>query len=504
MTEKMVVQGDLPEALFRAEQVRELDRIAIEDHGILGLTLMERAGTAAYRLSRSMWPDAVDITVVCGTGNNGGDGFVVARLALADGLKVRVLQLGDSSRLRGDAKTNADAFLDGGGEVLPWREIPAQTDVIVDGLFGTGLEREVSGNWSAAIAAMNSHPAPIIALDIPSGLHSDTGKVLGIAVKAVATISFIGLKQGIYTGDGPEQCGVIHFNDLDVPNSIYAGQKASALRLDWTALSNNVQPRSRIAHKGQLGHVLVIGGAPGFSGAARMAAEAAARTGAGLVSVATSPQHAAFLNIGRPEIMCKGVSNPLELSPLLGRATVIAVGPGIGTSEWGLGLFGRVLETTLPLVVDADALNLLAADPVQRDNWILTPHPGEAARLLGCSSSEIQADRFSSVRRLQQRYGGVVVLKGAGTLVACDGDSPVSVCTDGNPGMASGGMGDVLTGIIAALLAQGHSAGQAAVLGASLHGAAADRAARNGERGLLAGDLMDEIRLLINPDVTLC
>ncbi len=499
MKERTVAEHELPHDLYRAEQVRELDRIAIEDFSILGITLMERAGGAAFKLMRWRWSRARDITVLCGTGNNGGDGFVVARLAQESGLTVRVLQLGDPQKIRGDARTAMEAYLTAGGAIEPYKELPDATDLIVDGVLGTGLEREVKAEWAQALEAVNSHPAPVIALDIPSGLHSDRGSVLGSAVKADTTITFIGLKQGLFLGEGPELCGRVYFNSLDVPSEVYAPQTPSARRMDWRQQSSLLIPRSRTAHKGSFGHVLVIGGEQGYSGAARMAAEAAARTGAGLVSVATRPEHAAVLNMGRPELMCHGVSEPADLAPLLERATVIAIGPGIGQSEWALELLKQALESPLPLVVDADALNLLAEKPQKRDHWILTPHPGEAARLLGCGTGEIQGDRMESVQRLQQQFGGVVVLKGAGTLVCVGEDEPVTVCSEGNPGMASGGMGDVLTGVIAALHAQGHSAAEAARMGVALHAAAADRAAQQGERGLLATDLMPEIRALMIP-----
>ena len=499
MKERTVAEHELPHDLYRAEQVRELDRIAIEDFSIPGITLMERAGGAAFKLMRWRWSRARDITVLCGTGNNGGDGFVVARLALEAGMPVRVLQLGDPKRIGGDALTAMGAYLKAGGKTEPYQALPDTTDLIVDGVLGTGLEREVKAEWAQALEAVNRHLAPVIALDIPSGLHSDRGSVLGTAVKADATITFIGLKQGLFLGEGPELCGRVYFNSLEVPPGVYESQVSTVQRMDWRQQASLLKPRSRTAHKGSFGHVLVIGGEQGYAGAARMAAEAAARTGAGLVSVATRPEHAAVLNMGRPELMCHGVTEAADLAPLLERATVIAIGPGIGQSEWAQGLLNRALETALPLVVDADALNLLAEKPLKRDNWILTPHPGEAARLLDCGTSEIQSNRMASVQRLQQQFGGVAILKGAGTLVAAGTDKPISVCSEGNPGMASGGMGDVLTGVIAAFHAQGHSAAEAARMGVALHAAAADRAAQQGERGLLAADLMPEIRALMIP-----
>ncbi len=504
MHQPMPSSKQLPHALYRAEQVRALDRAVIEDHGIPGLTLMERAGAAAFHLLREHWPEAGDITVLCGIGNNGGDGYVLARKAQLAGMAVRVLQLGDPARLHGDALASAEKYRAAGGKVHPFDGLPRTTGLIVDGVFGTGLEREVTGLWRRALEQVNRHPAPVLALDIPSGLHSDTGQILGAAVTAAATISFIGLKQGMFTGEGPAVCGKIHFDALAVPAVVYSTELLSARRLDWAQQAGQLSPRRRTAHKGDFGHVLVVGGSPGYSGAARLAGEAAARSGAGLVSIATHPDHAALLNAGRPELMCHAIHTANQLSPLLQRASVVAVGPGLGQERWGRDLLARVLESPLPLVVDADALNLLAAEPLQRDDWVLTPHPGEAARLLGCSSREIQADRFQAVERLQQRFGGVALLKGAGSLIRDPSNRPTAVCGEGNPGMASGGMGDLLTGIIAALIAQGFTPADAACIGACLHGAAACRSAQQGERGMLASDLLPWIRTLLNPELAPC
>ena len=257
--------------------------------------------------------------------------------------------------------------------------------------------------------------------------------------------------------------------------------------------------RSPTAHKGDFGHVLVIGGDRGMSGALRLAAEAALRVGAGLVSAATRAEHAASISVARPEIMSHGVESASALSLLLSLrkgASVLAVGPGLGQGEWGRKLFSAVLESSLPMVVDADALNLLAVEPAHRDNWILTPHAGEAARLLGQTVEQVQADRISAAVALQQKYGGVVVLKGAGTLVA-DVTDEIAICSEGNPGMASGGMGDVLTGVIAGLLAQGCTLTEAAQQGVCLHAHAADLAAQEGQRGLLASDLFPHLRRLM-------
>jgi NAD(P)H-hydrate epimerase len=318
-------------------------------------------------------------------------------------------------------------------------------------------------------------------------------------VRAAATISFIGLKVGLLTGAGREHCGDLHVDDLALPEAVYADLAPAAQRITVAEARRLLPRRPRDAHKGAGGHVLVIGGARGMPGAARMAGEAAYRTGAGLVTVATHPAHAAVLNIGRPELIVHGVQDRQTLGTLLAKADCIAVGPGLGQGDWGQEMLAAALESARPLVVDADALNLLARDPVHREDWVLTPHPGEAARLIGAASAmDVQADRLTAVRAISARYGGTCVLKGSGTLVATHREADLYLCDRGNPGMASGGVGDVLTGIVAALIAQGLTPPEAARLGAWLHASAGDAAAREGERGLLASDLLDALRAVLH------
>jgi NAD(P)H-hydrate epimerase len=486
----------LPKELYRAEEVRTMDRYTIDTLGIPGIELMRRAGQAAFSALRELWPEVRTLSVLCGSGNNGGDGYVVARLAHEAGWDVRVYPLAAPERLRGDALMAYQDYRAVQGPLLDF--VPADfegAEVVVDGLFGTGLDREVTGLQTEVIRAVNRFSGVVLALDIPSGLHADTGQTLGVAVKADLTVTFIGLKRGLFTGEGLEHSGEVVFADLATPSEVKSCVQPTAWLLP--PLLQGLPPRPRQAHKGHFGHVWVIGGEQGYGGAARMAAEAAARVGAGLVSIATRPAHAAWLTVDRPELMCHAVESPEELSALLNHATVIAIGPGLRLSDWASALLNAVMATDLPLVVDADALNLLATRPVKRDRWVLTPHPGEAARLLGTTSSNIQQDRFSAVAELQRRYGGVVVLKGSGTLIQGP-DSLPSVCMAGNPGMASGGMGDVLTGVIAGLIAQGLSLSEAALLGVRLHASAGDLAAKFGQRGLLASDLMGPLRELVN------
>ncbi|MES2917830.1 MAG: NAD(P)H-hydrate dehydratase [Pseudomonadota bacterium] len=486
--------SSLPRSLYTAAQTRELDRRAIRA-GLPGYTLMTRAGQAAFQLLREHWPEASRIVVLAGPGNNGGDGYVLARLAWNQNLDVLILTVGNHDALVREA---AEAANDATRARVPeksWAgELPA-ADVYVDALFGTGLNKAVGGDYAAAIAALNRSGRPVLALDIPSGIHADTGAELGEAVRAAATLSFIGLKQGLLTGRGPALTGALHFADLEVPAAIYDDLPPSARRLDLTDLTA-VGRRARDAHKGQHGHVLVVGGNHGMAGAVALAGEAALRGGAGLVSVATRPEHTALLTARRPELMCHGITRPGDLAPLLARASVVVLGPGLGQDDWGRALYGAVLDSGLPLVLDADGLNLLAQMPESRANWILTPHPGEAARLLGQGTAQVQADRFAALRALRERYGGQVVLKGAGSLVA--DASGISLCPLGNPGMGTAGMGDVLAGVSGALLAQGLA--QPAARAVLLHAHAGDRAARaGGERGLLASDLFRWLRRGINP-----
>jgi NAD(P)H-hydrate epimerase len=488
----------MPANIYSVAAVRETDRAAIEDHGIPGYTLMTRAGEAAVEAARARFPEARRWQVLCGAGNNGGDGYVVARLAAADGIAVSVLSLADPAALQGDAATAYGDFAADGGVVLPWQgELDGDADLLVDAILGSGLEREVGGEFARAVEAVNAHGAKILALDIPTGLHGDTGAVLGCAVRADLTITFVGLKTGLFLGEALDYRGELEFADLQVPAEVRQGIQPSLRRIDDALLMERLGRRRRTGHKGDYGHVLIIGGGEGMPGAVRLAAEAALRTGAGLVSVATHPAHAALLVASRPELMPHGVSKPQDLAVLLERADVVAFGPGLGRSEWARALFDLVRDLSLPAVWDADALNWLAEQPHRSEHRVITPHPGEAGRLLARSSLEVQADRPGALSALVEQYGGTVVLKGAGTLVSAE--SVPYLCTAGNPGMGSAGMGDVLTGIIAALVGQGLDIASAAAVGVEVHARAGDRAAASGERGMIASDLLAELRTVVNP-----
>jgi len=493
----------LSQNIYTAAQVNELDRYAMESFNISGNVLIERAGEAAFKCLMKQWPKSKRLIILCGTGNNAGDGFVIARLAMEQELEVRVLQVGDENKLQGDALAAQQRLL--GSGLTPVNFSQAQDldasdcDVVVDAMLGTGVHGDVDGKYAEAIAIVNAQHTPVFSIDIPSGLNADTGMPQGAAIKATLTITYVGFKQGLITGDGPEYSGKVVFTDLNLPKALYDMHSPAGYRLNYGHLSQLLSKRLRNAHKGDFGHVVLIGGARGMPGAIRLAGEAAARTGAGRVTVVTHPDHAASLNATRPELICYGIEKAEEIQPLLALATVIGIGPGLGQSKWAQDLLVLAMESGLPMVVDADALNLLAESNQSYDNWILTPHPGEAGRLLGKSTSEVQADRFESVKDIAEQFGGVAVLKGLGTLIKSKQGLP-SVCPYGNPGMATGGMGDVLTGIIAGLIAQGLSNQDATELGVVIHSRAGDEAAKViGERGMLASDLMSGIRRLVNP-----
>jgi hydroxyethylthiazole kinase-like uncharacterized protein yjeF len=489
----------LPLAIHTAAQVRELDRHAIEDLGIPGYALMTSAGEAALTTLRSYWPAAQRVVVLCGPGNNAGDGYVLARLARSRRLDVTVIALSDPQALRGDAQKAWQDFAAEGGSVRPWSDDCCDNaEVIVDAIFGIGLSRPIESSMAAKIARVNESSAPILALDIPSGLNADTGEILGVAIHAERTLTFLGLKQGFYLGDGPNCTGVIMFDDLDLSVAALAHAQPSAMRISEDALARLLPRRRRTTHKGQQGHVLVIGGGPGMAGAARLAGEAALRVGAGLVTVATRPENVAAILAQRPELICRGIESGADPQSLIDRADVIAVGPGLGQDTWAQSVANRAVQSDIPTVIDADALNLLAQSPCKGEQRILTPHPGEAGRLLGISTAAVQSDRVSAARQIMERYGGTVVLKGAGTLVV-ERDALPSICDQGNPGMASPGMGDVLTGVIAGIAAQTAELAEAARAGVLVHAMAGDMAARRGERGLLASDLFTYLPTCVNP-----
>ena len=526
----------LPVLLYDAAQTRELDRLAIEQYGMPGIQLMGNAGESSFRIIEQTWPQDKNMYVFCGKGNNAGDGYVIARLAQQAGRTCRVFQIGALSSLSGDAETCAQDALQA-GVVVEEINHPEQLDkielddqsVVVDALLGTGLRGKVGGLFGQVIERINNSGGQVFSVDIPSGLSADTGAAQAAVVKATLTNTFIGLKRGLLTGAGPVVAGRVFFDGLGVPEEVYQQLESRVKRIDDQDLAAALPVRARDGHKGKYGHVLIVGGNRGMMGAVAIAGEAALRSGAGLVSIATRPEGVVALTSRRPELMVHGVESGQQLAPLLDKASVIVLGPGLGQDEWAQFLFNQVIEVKRkPLVIDADGLNLLAhgenimgrwrpdkrspqgQPPTQLNQsvgvnsisnnwqWVLTPHPGEAARLLDCSVSDIAADRFLAVRQIAQAYNGIALLKGAGSLI-CNGGE-INLASVGNPGMASGGMGDLLSGIVGGLIGQGMTTFDGARFGAVIHGAAADLASQvQGERGLIASDLFPHLRRLVNP-----
>ena len=407
----------------------------------------------------------------------------------------------ECARLRGDAQRAAEEYLASGGQVQPFAPALLSTaDVLVDALLGTGLSQSPRGPVAAAIEAMNESGRPILALDLPSGLDGDSGRIQSVAVRADTTLTFVAPKTGLYLGDGPEYAGRVLLDDLGIEAPPGPESAPVMERLIESDIARALPRRGRDAHKGDFGRVLIIGGGPGMGGAVRLAGEACLRSGAGLVTIATAPENVAAIMAGRPELICHGVQRAEELAALLAAASVVAIGPGLGTTEWAHSLFEAAVKCEKPLVMDADALNLLSASDARAPaHSILTPHPGEAARLLKCSSAQVQSDRRGSLQRLVDRTGALVVLKGAGTLVGAAGRLP-ALCTRGNPGMAAPGMGDVLTGAIAGILAQCQDPWVAACAGVMAHALAGDDLARQGGgRGMLALEVADTLARWVNP-----
>ena len=527
MTKSLADRRLLPRKLFDAASVRELDRIAIEESGIPGIALMRRAALACVEVVQQRWPEAKAVRVYCGSGNNAGDGYLIAGILAQRGFRVEAVVVGDVKKLGPDA-SSAYRFCQQSRakiEALTPPVFEGTTDLIIDALLGIGLDGPVRTEFADVISRINEMASvsaiPVLAVDIPSGLSADTGQILGVSIRAHATVTFIGTKRGLLTDDGPDMAGEVYFDDLEVPRNVKQQVSTNIGILNKGDLKGLLPRRARNSHKNKFGHILIVGGDEGMGGAVAMSAEAALRTGAGLVSVATHSSHAQGLLGRMPELMVRGISkveledeatNSFEgsasLEHLLDQCSIVVLGPGLGKSDWSRKVFDAVINHTKSvrksIVIDADGLNLLAGQVEKRDNWILTPHPGEAARLVAglAAQSQVDAasatsDRFFLSQLLQRWFGGTVILKGVGSLIH-DG-SRISVCPYGNPGMSTAGMGDVLSGVLGALLGQGLAVAEAAKLAVTMHALAGDRAvAGPGERGLIATDLISHLRKLAN------
>jgi hydroxyethylthiazole kinase-like uncharacterized protein yjeF len=500
--------------LVGSAEMRAIDRAAIDEYGIPSLALMDRAGSAVAEAARSLAAPGGRIVVVCGGGNNGGDGYVAARVLRSDGRDARVVSLVPAARLSGDARAAREAAEGAGVPVdEPGASVAVDAgpgDVVVDAIFGTGLSRAPEGAFARAIERMNAARAGgarVLAVDVPSGLSADTGQPLGAAcVRADRTVTFAFQKRGLVLHPGPAFAGEVIVADIGIPPEAAARVPVACELLEGAAARALVPPRRPDAHKGDAGRLLVVAGSPGKTGAAHLALMGALRGGAGLVTLAARPEALPLALPGRPEAMSLPLpgAGPLglaDLEALLAAARsvdALAIGPGIPRGvETGALLRALLERARLPAVLDADALNALAEAPARLAALgvplVLTPHPGEMARLCDTTIEAIQSDRIGVATAKAREWRATLVLKGARTVVA-DPDGPAAVIPTGNPGMATGGTGDVLAGLVGALLAGGLSPGAAARVGAWVHGRAGDRvAARLGERGLLAGDLGEAI-----------
>ena len=490
-------------SLYTVEQLRTLEGWVIES-GVTASRLMRRAGERSLARLRERWPDAERIVVLCGGGNNGGDGLTLATAALEQKMAVRALMLREPQSLRGEAAEARDACLARGGRLEMFAEAKNEAvaaDALVDAIFGIGFQGEARKAEAEAIEWLNAHPAPTLALDLPSGLSADSGAA-SAAVRADVTVSFIGLKRGLFTGAGADCAGEVVEEDLGAPSEVYRRLRPAARLIEAPRLRR----RAADTHKGDYGHVLIVGGNASMSGAALLAGLGALRSGAGLTSLATTPDNAAALAGRVPELMVGGVRSGPELDERLEGVNALVVGPGLGRDAWAEQMLQQTLNSGLPMVMDADALRLMAGGLFDKARLpaecLMTPHPGEAAALLGMAdAAEVQRDRFGAVERLAEEWGVVAVLKGCGSLVRGAGEETSFVCDRGNPGMAAGGMGDLLSGIMGALLAQRRdlrmTLEEIAKLAVLLHAEAGDRAAAQGQRGLLASDLAAHLPTLL-------
>lgn len=501
-----------------ADQMREIDRIAINEYGIPGIVLMENAGVSVVRMLELKWEPLAErkFCILAGKGNNGGDGYVIARHLSNQGAKVKVFLLGEKRAVSGDAKINLDIIDKMGIDTIEinnerdWDKVRVAatfSDCLIDALLGTGFRGEVSGDMARLIDIINAAGKPVVAVDIPSGVEADTGRVCSKAVRASYTVTFGLPKPGLFLYPGAEYTGELTVADIGIPTAVIAGLDIKQNIIMADAIRAIIPRRSPADHKGMSGRVLVVAGSRGLSGAAAMAAEGALRVGAGLVTLAAPGSLQDVLAVKLTEVMTKPLAE-IEAGSISGEAVsdiirfsagsdVLAIGPGIGREEETAAAVREVITAAeCSIVIDADALNALAGYTRILNECaalpVLTPHPGEMARLTGLSTEAVNADRIAIARQAAAEWGSIVVVKGASTVVAFP-DGEVYINTTGNAGMATGGTGDVLTGIIAGLIAQGMSSHDAAVAGVYIHGLAGDVAAQAGQMGMVATDLLKAV-----------
>ncbi len=474
--------------LYDKEMVYRLDRAAVQHDGLAEVELMHRAGQRVWFAIGERWPSLSRITVFAGSGNNGGDAYVVALRARDLGVKVQLISWGKLSSQSETSVHFREIWQQLGEEIQPWSRQEVSGELIVDGLLGIGLSRQLDDKTQSLIQSINGFPGPKVAIDIPSGLNANTGIAQPCAVQADLTVTFIGAKVGQYLADGPDYCGELIFDDLGVSSRTRASVSPSLDVIDAGNITLAVRRKCN-SHKNQFGHVLIIGGGRGMSGATMLAAQAALRAGAGLVSVLVHPECVHSLSTV-PELMVESWD---EIERKLEQASIVLVGPGLGLSEAANSCLRILRSVKKPMVVDASALEAPFLRALASDQVVITPHPGEAASLLSLTANTVQADRMQASQQLVDSFGVVSVLKGSGTIVRQKGSQP-AINIRGNPGMAVAGMGDVLAGLIVALMAQSLTPFEAAKSAVLIHALCAEAyTTENDETGLIASDITQRI-----------
>lgn len=476
-------------ALYQNLQIRQLEKIATEQFGMTEIALMRQAGDSVWHTIKQDYPKAQRILIICGKGNNAGDGFIVAKQAITAGLNISVWLVIKPDRLSNSAKLAYQQIQSLAINFLDSQPNSDDFDLIIDGLLGIGLIGDVRECYQPIINWINAAKLPVVAIDVPSGLSADTGMPQGVAVKADITVTMLGLKLGLFTGEGKTYAGKITLANIALPAQIYALVKPVAQLLPGQAVLPRREPHQ---HKGEFGHVLLIAGGEGMPGAALLAARAAFTVGAGLVTVITHPSNVSPLIDAQPEVMCHDGAQLDSVTDLVNKASVVLLGPGLGQQPWVDAMIEGLVDSQKPLVIDADGLQYVKRFPTPQK--ILTPHPGEAGQLLGLSATDIQANRLDAIHQIAQQYHAKVILKGSGTLLLDEADT-VLVNQTGNALLATAGSGDVLAGMIAGLIAQGQALGDAMKTAVILHGQAADLAlTKDGEIGFTASSLFDYIK----------
>jgi ADP-dependent NAD(P)H-hydrate dehydratase / NAD(P)H-hydrate epimerase len=507
--------------LLTAAQSRELDRLSQDNYGVASYALMTNAGEAVARAAVEKYRARISegVLMIAGKGNNGGDGFVTARKLHQDGVNVRAILLAKASSLKGDAARAHADFISSGGRLIEAETESALDDamrerpgVIIDAIFGTGLNAEVKGIARAAIEKINALKLPIVAVDIASGINSDTGAVMGAAIDASLTVTFGFAKYGHVSYPGAAHCGELKVEQIGFAPQAIDEIAPKGLFIEAKDVRGWMTPRTDNSHKGMFGHVMLIAGSRGKAGAALLSSRGALRAGAGLVTVAIPNCVADVVSSGQAELMTEAIADrdghfdgraaTEALSTLIQPMSSIVVGPGIGVSDGTEDLIAWLIEEAVqparPMLIDADGLNVLAQiGPAKlkdaKGPIVLTPHPGEMSRLLGIGTTEVNADRISAAKKLAELTGAVTLLKGAHSVIAAP-TGEVYINSTGNPGMGTPGMGDALSGMTGAFLAQGMDAFKALALGVFLHGYPADRVATRYSRvGYIVGDLLDEL-----------